>query len=192
MNKGLVHDKSTYSQALRAIGNALRELQAELIDLRCDGENYIVRARSRRQGSKTSSMEDVRHAGFRIRWEILPSGCLSSAPSAAAERVYTPIDVKRMEHAGQARREKDGMPDPHSLATALRILGAYIDDKEGRLMDVSSQEQSITIRYETSRREPCTEEFTPASIQALFAAMYLRRSDQALKNGYVLLGEYRG
>lgn len=181
INEVLTPHISNCSKTLRVIGDALEALRAEMIDVRCEGENYIVRAKSRRQPSKISLVKDLRKSGFRVLWQILPGRYPWKRSSVALELFYTPKDVERLEYAGQMRRGNGGMPDPYSLATALRTIGAYIDSKGGRLLQISRRDELMIIRYETLRGDRCTEELTASSLYALFVRMYLKRSDRRSK-----------
>jgi len=180
-NEDLSRGIKDYSKALRAIGDGLEALQAELIEITCEGENYIVRAKTRRQLSKVSLLNDLRNVGFRIMWEILPERYPWSPVDMKLS--YTPEDVERLESAGQARRENAGTPDPHSMRTALRVIGAHIDSKDARLRQIHRDGESMVIQYETSQGDCHREELTPSSLYALFVEMYAKRSSHGSKGG---------
>jgi hypothetical protein len=180
-NEYLDDDSSNYSKALRAIGHALEALSADLVDLRCEGGNYIVHAKARKQPSKASLIENLRKGGFRVLWQTIPSRFLLKKSLVALDLFYTPKDVERLEYEGQARRENGGTPDPHSPTAALRAIGAHINSKEACLLGISRRDGVMTVQYETSRGDRCREEFTPASLYELFVAMYLKRSDRKSK-----------
>ena len=178
INEGLVHDVKHYAKALRAIGNGLEALEAELIEIKCEAENYIVRAKTRSQVSEISLLNDLRNGDFRIMWQILPGRYQSSESSVAMELPYTPEIVDQLESAGRARRQNAGRPDPYSTPTALRVIGAYIDSKEARLRQISRRDESMIIQYETPQGDCHTEELTPPLLFALFVRMYGKRSGQ--------------
>lgn len=47
---------------------------------------------------------------------------------------------------GQTLRSgTEGSPNPHSLSQVLRMVGAYVDHKRGRLSKVSGRNQWVTI-----------------------------------------------
>jgi hypothetical protein len=171
-----------YSKALRAIGDGLEALQAELIEIKCAGDNYIVCAKTRSQLSKISLLNDLRNGAFRIMWQILPSRYRWEEPSAM-ELSYTPKVVEQLESAGQARREKAGMPDPYSIPTALRVIGEYIDSKDVRLRHIARRDEMTIIQYETSQGEYHTEELTASALYALFVQMFAKRNGRSPENG---------
>ena len=181
-NEDLPRCIKDYSKALRAIGDGLEALRAELVEITCEKKNYIVRATARRQLSKVSLLNDLRNVGFRIMWEILPDRYPWSPSSVDMKLSYSPEDVERLECAGQARRENAGMPDPYSTRTALRVIGAYIDSKDARLRQISRGDELMIIQYQTSQGDCHTEELTPSSLHALFVQMYAKRSSHGSKN----------
>lgn len=183
INEGLKHYVKDYSKALRAIGDGLEALQVELIEIRCEGENYIVRAETRKQPSKISLLNDLRNGAFRIMWQILPSSYQWNPSSVAMDLFYTPKLVERLESVGQARRENASMPDPYSMPTTLRVIGAYIDSKDVRLRQISRRDELMVIQYETPQGDCRTEELTASSLHALFVEMYAKRSSRESKNG---------
>ena len=172
-----------YSKALRAIGDGLEALQADLIEVTCEGENYIVRANTQRQLSKISLLNDLRNVDFRIMWEILPGRYPWSSSPVDMKFSYTPEDVERLECAGQAKRESAGIPDPHSMRTALRVIGAYIDSKDACLRQIHRDGELMIIQYETSEGDCHREELTPSSLYTLFVQMYAKRSSHESKTG---------
>jgi hypothetical protein len=164
-----------YSKALRAIGDALEALEAELVDLRCEGENYIVRA-TRRQPPKKLLCKDLHKSSVRRLWETLLSSDFGKESCVALDLAYTPRDIERLHNEGQARRQRRGMPDPHSLPGALRAAGAYVDYKAARLLQISRSDDLIIIRSESRSGQLSKEEFTPASLYALFVKLYMKRT----------------
>ena len=164
-----------YSKALRAIGNALEALEAQLVDLRCEGENYIVCAKCRRRPPKKLLCNDLDKSGIRVLWQTLLSRYFQKE-SFVAELFYTPEDIQRLHHEGQARRQDGGITDPHSLSGTLRAAGAYVDLKDARLLQISTRDDLIIIRSEAPSGQLSKEEFTPASLYALFVNLYLKRT----------------
>lgn len=181
-HEGSIRYVKDYCKALRAIGDGLEALQAELIEIRCAGDNYIVCAKTRSQLSKISLLNDLRNGAFRIMWHILPSRYRWNEP-LAMELSYTPKVVEQLECSGQARREKAGMPDPYSTPTALRVIGAYIDSKNLRLRQISRRDELMIIQYETPQGESHTEELTASALYALFVQMFAKRSGRSSENG---------
>lgn len=163
-----------YSTALRALGCDLEVLGIEAFDLCCEGTNYVVRIESQK-----SKKPKIKEKARRILRRILPNHSSPIAPDGVL--VYTPDDIKRLDHDGQLRRHEGGDLDPHSLSQALRAIGAYVWAKDGRLLRISKHGPFITIHYETALdgvHTEETEEFTPASLYDVFVPMYVKRSER--------------
>lgn len=160
-----------YSTALRALGCDLEVLGVEAFDLCCEGTNYVVRIKSQK-----SKKPQIKETARRVLRRILPNHSSPVAPDGVL--VYTPDDIKRLDHDGQQRRQEGGNPDPHSLPQSLRAIGAYVCAKDGRLLRISKHGPFMTIHYETALDGVQTEEFTPASLYDVFVPMYVKRSDR--------------
>lgn len=135
---------TTFALPLRAIGQALEALHIEAFDMEKEGDDYIVRCKSK-------------DSAFELR--------------------YTPEDVDRLEREGQARRHNpNGMADGHSMAELLRAAGDYVDWKDGRLLGISWQVQSVSIVYETVQGRRKLDVLTIPSMYDFWLAMFLRRT----------------
>jgi hypothetical protein len=117
--------KPRYAIVLRCIGQSLEKVGLKALEVKTQGENYVVQA-----------------------WNKGTSASLDH------EERYTPDDIKRMEQEGRARRKPFPSPfNPLNLSQVLRMAGNYVDLLRGRLVRVSWQDQSdriqsITIQYE--------------------------------------------
>jgi hypothetical protein len=170
-NEGTATSATDYSKALRVIGCALEALGVEDFELAYEGANYIVRTPSQ-PGKKQ------RRTALRILQHIFPLHHSPAKASAGGKLIYTIRDIERLERDGQLRRQDAGKPDPHSLPQALRAIGAYLDGKEARLLQLSRRGTLTTIRYETALDGSHTERFTPPSLYSLFVRRYVKRSDR--------------
>ena len=54
-------------------------------------------------------------------------------------------------------------------------MGAFVDQKQGRLLAVAKDGQDIRIEYESALKRQMTEKFTVASLYDYWVKMYLRR-----------------
>lgn len=115
-----------YANSLRCIGQTLEGMDLKAVEVKIQGETFIVQAWHKGQFH-----------------------------SLDFERQYAPADIKNLEVEGRARR-KPFSPPPNllSLSHMLRFAGNYIDRMRGRLIRVCWQVQSekihsITIQYET-------------------------------------------
>jgi hypothetical protein len=118
-----------YAYALRCIGQSLEGAELRALELKAQGDKFIVKGWSR----KASATMDV-------------------------EKRYTPDDLKQLEGQGRAQRRQDsGPPNLLSLPQVLRFCGSYVDRLRGRLTRVSWQDQSDKIQSITIQFEPYEE-----------------------------------
>jgi hypothetical protein len=88
--------------------------------------------------------------------------------------------LTELEKQGQARRSNsNGSPNPHSLAQTLRTVGAYVDQKKRRLINLSCSGDRVVIRYEQPMGDEKTEEFTRPNLYDLWVHMYKLRGGAA-------------
>lgn len=90
---------------------------------------------------------------------------------------YTSEDTQRLERQGRAkRRDPAGTPDFSALSQALRVIGEYIDRKDGRLLGVSKHAGAmLTLEYDTGQHRLKKEEFLASGLYDLSVRMYKRR-----------------
>ena len=85
-----------------------------------------------------------------------------------------------METEGQSRRQgAGGRPEAHALSQVLRAVGAFVDQKQGRLTSVKMASQDITIEYESALKQNVTEKFTIATLYDYWVKMYLKRRQRS-------------
>jgi len=85
-----------------------------------------------------------------------------------------------METEGQSRRQgAGGRPEAHALSQVLRAVGAFVDQKQGRLTSVKMASQDITIEYESALKQNVTEKFTVATLYDYWVKMYLKRRQRS-------------
>jgi hypothetical protein len=128
--KQTLQTRTSYSSALRCIGQSLESMELKAADVKTHGDNYIIQAWNK----GTSTSMDV-------------------------ERHCSPEDLKQMEIDGREKRKAlPGLPNLLSLSHVLRLAGNYVDRMRGRLIRVSWQDQSdkiqsVTIQYEPNQPE---------------------------------------
>jgi len=95
---------------------------------------------------------------------------------------YTAEDIVRLEREGRAKRiDPSRTPDFSSLSQVLRVIGQYIDRKDGYLLEVSKKAPSLgarvlSVRYQTTTGNPTKERFSASGVLALCVRMYKQRS----------------
>jgi hypothetical protein len=83
-----------------------------------------------------------------------------------------------MDDEGRSKRGNLGSPDAHSASQIVRAVGAYVDQKQARLMSVRKDEEKIEIEYESPLRGKVTDDFTVATLYEYWVRMYLKRSNR--------------
>jgi hypothetical protein len=163
-----------FSQILRPVGQMLEPLQVESLVLRVEEGGISVRAQKRPM--PTSSHGDV---SLRVTWQIFrrkkpePE---AQPSSGTLELHYTQDDIARMDTEAQTRRTASGgSPEAHTLSQILRAVGAFVDQKQGRLLGVTIEGQDISIEYDSALKRTLIEKFTVASLYDYWVKMYLRR-----------------
>ena len=167
------------SQSLRAIGQDLEARHVKAFDLECQNDAYCVRVRKQTPPPESSLPTKLSRSVFqtvRLRFRE-PAPKKENFTASATELRYPPEDIDRLEHEGQARRRnRDGMPDPHSLSQLLRAVGGYINRRAFHLLAISWREESVSIVYRTAEGRRELDNFRLVdSIYDLWVHMYLRR-----------------
>jgi hypothetical protein len=171
-------ETDTYTQPLRAIGQALELLKVDSFDMQPEGEDFLVRGKT--SIPEQPSVEDK----LRLIWGALPKerALESGMKPATVTRLdlrYTPKDVERLEQEGQAKRmNARAIADANSLSQLLRTIGAYIGLKRARLLKMSWNGITITLIYETSSGRLTDEELTVSDLYDVWVRMYMKRADR--------------
>lgn len=161
-----------YSQALRAIGQALEPSKPRAFDIVSYGGSYLVRQLT---AKKKRNLFTVLQ-----RWKDYNLGSAGpSKPFMNVETLYSLEDLQILDEQGKAkRRDARGMPDPFSLSTLLRAVGDFINHK-GRFIFASSRDGRIIVLYEPPQGLRKVEEYETSSFYDIWVSMYLRRSQRA-------------
>jgi hypothetical protein len=181
----------THAQILRVIGQALNKLHVKTFELKIQGNKYFLRAEATKPLLKKSRIQNGLKSQLWALRRRFQGPYRAKHPSVVFELRYTPQDINDLESKGQARRQDPkGMPDAYSLSEILRVVGAYVDLKGARLLEVSKQGQWVTIRYQTAQDRTHMEKVEISSFYAIFVRMYLRRSDRTWGTLNLLEKEY--
>jgi hypothetical protein len=148
------------SDALRAIGEDLEIRGIRCLDLRCDGDTYIVQC------------------GYQ------------EPPSATPVTLqYSQEDIDHLDDQGQAKR-KDSPPakDFLALSHVFRGIGWYVENKNARLLRISNTESVgenavFKIEYEPDRGDPVTEERPVSTLYDVCVNMYKQRGKTSARYG---------
>lgn len=165
-----------FSQLLRPVGQMLEPLQIDSFSLKVEDGGVAVFAEKRE-----APRPAVQEVSLKVSWQIFRRKKVETEPepqpsSGSLELHYSHDDIARMDVAGQSRRTgSPGSPEAHTVSQILRAVGAFVDQKQGRLLGVIKHGQDIAIDYESALKRPLTEKFTVASLYDYWVKMYLRR-----------------
>ncbi len=156
----------------------LEPLQIDSFSLKVEEEGVAVYA------AKHETPQPAPNVSLKVSWQIFRRKKAEPAqdpqPSSGTLEIhYTHEDITRMNEEGQSKRTgAAGSPEAHTLSQILRAVGAFVDQKQGRLLAVSKDGSDITIEYESALKRALTEKFTVASLYDYWVKMYLRRRER--------------
>lgn len=168
-----------FSQLLRPVGQMLEPLLIESFSLKVEDRGVAVYA----EKHETPHVSPP-NVSLKVSWQIFrrkkAEPAQDTQPSSGTLEVhYTHEDIARMDDEGQSKRTgAPGSPEAHTLSQILRAVGAFVDQKQGRLLAVTKDGQEISIEYESALKRDLTEKFTVASLYDYWVKMYLRRRDR--------------
>jgi hypothetical protein len=168
-----------FSQLLRPVGQMLEPLGVESFSLSVADSGVSVHAQKREHAP-----EEAGGVSLRVTWQMFRRKKASSDPvpqptSGLVEIHYSYDEIARMDQEAQRRRQGAGAAadsGAHTLSQVLRAVGAFVDQKQGRLLAVTKEGQEISVEYESALKRQLTEKFTVASLYDFWVKMYLRRS----------------
>ena len=165
---------ASYAQHLRPLGQKLAALGIDSFTLRLEGDTYIVNGQKRSRPQQKSE----RSLWQRFRGASNPS---SAPPPFAAEELRFSLDeLSGLDDQGLEQRSAGGgSAEAHSLSQILRAVGAFVEQKQGRLTGVTKDGLDITIEYESALQRNITDKFTVSSLYDFWVKMYLRRSERS-------------
>jgi hypothetical protein len=144
----------------------------ESFSLTMEGDTVVVHGRKHRD----QTVGDLSPRGF---WQLLRSNRTADVDKwEVVELRYTPEQLIHMDDEGRSKRGNLGSPDAHSASQIVRAVGAYVDQKQARLMSVRKDEEKIEIEYESPLRGKVTDDFTVATLYEYWVRMYLKRSNR--------------
>jgi hypothetical protein len=144
----------------------------ESFSLMMDGDAVVVRGRKHRD----QSVGKLSPRGF---WQLFRSNRTGEIDEwEAIELRYTPEQLAHMDDEGRSKRGDLSSPNAHSVSQVVRAVGAFVDQKQARLLSIRKDEQKIEIQYESLLKGRITEDFTVATLYEYWVRMYLKRSSR--------------
>lgn len=138
-----------YARALRAIGQDLTDLFPKVLEIETDGVNFEARGESH-----PNPFQQLRESAFKKLWNKLfgkdaKAQPIAPAPSALIfARAYTLNDIEELDRLYAANRTgQRKRPDAYSLAERLRIMGAIVNSRNGRLKQLRKNADRLFVDY---------------------------------------------
>ena len=167
----------SYAQSLRLIGQMLEALRIESFSITVQADDFVVRDKTRNRSQLTP-----REKAFLAKLQSSHAAAQDkeNARKLAAgifEWQVTRADLEGLEREGQAKRRIDNLtPESHSLPQVLRVAGAIVDQKRGRLISISNDTQAVILEYESSSGQKASDEYTLPTLYDFWVRMYKRRA----------------
>lgn len=169
-------DQAHYALLLRPVGQMLEALRIDSFILVFDNEDLVVR-------DKTPGRKQItpRERALFAEWQVTHTrpqdkeGALKLAAGILEWRM-TPQDIDRLEKEGRSRRRNPNLtPDIHSISQVLRVVGALVDHKNGKLLTVTKDDEKVTFEYELVSGKKILEELGVPALYDLWVRLYRRQ-----------------
>ena len=170
--------RQQYARALRVIGQDLADLFPETLTIEMSGDNFVAQGYGRAEISTPKDNEQRRRS--RTIWAKWSRPSPKAEPSGSAfERPYTPDEIDRLNEIGRSRRTHTAQrPDLYSLAERLRMIGRILDEKNGQLLTLSHNGNSVTFKYRDTQGEIHSEAYSTLTLYKLQHQYYSGRCFQ--------------
>jgi hypothetical protein len=175
--------RDVYARALRAIGQDLATLFPENLEIKLQGETFIVRCQCAKERLEAKFPKPQKKGLKAFCADMLArdvSDLTRQAKSATVEfsQTYSPEEINRIDVIGMGRRFAVGrMPDIRSLGEMLRTIGRLVDSQEGRLVKVDKDARRIVFEYTSHDGKSCNEIMTNADLHKLQKSFYEKRGE---------------
>jgi hypothetical protein len=166
---------NSYAQTLRLIGQDLEKLLTEKLDLEVDKSVFIVRGEVVVESEPESTEPQPKAGFFPGLWKPKTIAPEPRVQIQAIERRYTAAELERFAREGRGSSTSDERPDFYKPGEFLRVIGAYLDKKRGRLLKLCKDDQQVTLHYETMHGEKITETQRMSSFYDLYVHMCKQR-----------------
>lgn len=170
----------SYAGLLRPIGQMLESLRIDSFAVLIEDDGFVVRDKTRNRTQLThrekafSAALDSSHPIEQERESVrrLAAGML--------EWKLTDEDIERLElESRERRRDSSQTPDSYSISQLLRVIGMIVDQKLGRLVSLTKDEQTIVVEYLLPNGQKNTGEYTLPVLYDFWVRMYKKRGPAA-------------
>jgi hypothetical protein len=152
---------SAYKHELRAVGQALEARGIANFELKTRLGQYVVSGVPERPQSVLQALRQLRNNGWRFGEHSV---------------TFNPQAIRDLEERARARRRRAGrLPDFYDVSNVLRTVGAYLDGKNVRLVEIQKKALTVTLFYQARSGHPDMEDRTIVSFYETFMGLYEKR-----------------
>jgi hypothetical protein len=159
-----------YGEELRAIGQALEARDISVFELKQAGDKYTITGAPDQTDSPSSKV------GQWLRQLSRGSRTVSIALNL--------LEIERLSQVGRAKRvDYERLQNFRSVSSILRTIGAYLDSREAKLLELHKRRISITLLYRDPTGQEHGEDRTVSSFHQLFLELCGKRGQGAQTQG---------
>lgn len=156
-----------YGEELRAIGQALEARDISVFELKQAGDKYTIKGAPDQTDSPASKVG---------QWLRRRSRTVSIALNLP--------EIERLSQVGRAKRvDYERLQNFRSVSSILRTIGAYLDSREAKLLELHKRRISITLLYRDPTGQEHGEDRTVSSFHQLFLELCGKRGQGAQTQG---------
>jgi hypothetical protein len=170
--------RDQYARALRVIGQDVADLLTESLTIEMSGDDFVARGCGKAEISASKNNQEGRLT--RNIWRKLSQPFPKAQPPRSTfVRTYTADAINKLDEIGRARRTSSAQrPDLDSVAERLRMIGRIVDEKNGALVNLSQDANSVTFQYRDTQGEIHSEEYSTLTLYKLQQQYYSGRCFQ--------------
>jgi hypothetical protein len=138
-----------YGRALRVMGQDLTNLFPKVLEIDTDGMTFEARGESH-----PNPFDRIKEPVFKKAWNALfhSKAVADSRPTQSEPtsflRSYNSAEIDRLDRLHSAARTGNlQKADMYSLAERLRIMGAIVDSRNGRLKKLRKEGDRLSVEY---------------------------------------------
>jgi hypothetical protein len=155
-------ETSAYNRELRAVGQALEARGISNFELKARPGQYVVSGKPEKPASLMEALRQLRNNNWQHGERTI---------------TFTPQDINELEIKGKTRRRVAGrLPDFYNVSNILRTVGAYLDGKNARLVEIQKRPLTLTLLYHRTRGYPEVEDRTIVSFYETFIELHGKRA----------------
>jgi hypothetical protein len=152
---------SAYNHELRAIGQALEARGISNFELKTRLGQYVISGAPDKPQSLAQAFRQLQNNQWRFGERSL---------------TFHPQELRDLESGARKRRRRGGrLPDFYNVSNVLRTIGAYLDTKDVRLVEIQKKALTLTLLYQGRAGHPEMEDRTIVSFYEMFMKLYEKR-----------------